>query len=269
MTTISDRMPAARAHSFAAPIAEATVLAGKTFVALRRSPDLLFYSLVQPVVFICLFAFVFGGAIRSPGMPYAQYLIPGIMVQMVLFGSVAATATGVAREVQRGVMDRYRSLPISRSSVLVGRQLAEAARNVLSIGVMLVAGYAVGFRLLGSLPNVIAAIALLLAFGFAFSWLAAFIGVSASGVDAAQGASMLWLFPFTFLSSAFVPVATMPPWLAAYASHSPVTVVVNTLRTAFDGGDPGGEALLAWAWTIGIAIVFVPLTLRRFSRPRT
>jgi ABC-2 type transport system permease protein/oleandomycin transport system permease protein len=231
-----------------------------------RSPDLIFYAVFQPVVFIVLFVYVFGGAIKLPNMDYKQFLLPGIFVQTVVFGSVAATAIGVALDMQRGIMDRFLSLPITSSSVLLGRQVSEIARNIVLICVMVVVGLLVGFRFHGSLLSTLAGLGLLLLFGFAFSWVATVIGLASGSAEAAQGAGLVWLFPFTFISSAFVPTSTMPGWLQLYAAHSPITAMVDTLRLLFNG-QPGASSM--WesvAWSIGITAVFMPLAIARFRR---
>lgn len=245
------------------------LLAQRNLRRMMRSPDILFYGLFQPVVFILLFVYVFGGAIQVPGKDYRQFLLPGIFVQTIVFGSVAATAIGVGLDMQRGIMDRFRSLPMTSSSVLLGRQLSEVVRNVITICVTVVIALLVGFRFHGSLLDTLAGFGLLLLFGFAFSWLAALIGLLAGSAEAAQGAGLVWLFPFTFVSSAFVPASSMPWWLQGYATHSPVTVMVDTLRAWFNGQPAGPSAWEALAWSIGLTAVFVPLATARFNRRNT
>lgn len=247
-------------------LSDALLLGQRNLRRMVRSPDLAFYALIQPVMFILLFVYVFGGAIQVPGMSYRQFLLPGIFVQMVIFGSVAATALGIAQDMQRGVMDRFRSLPMTSSSVLLGRQVSEVARNLISVAVMIAVGLLVGFRFHGSLAQTLAGFGLLLLFGFAFSWVAAVIGLASKSVEAAQSAGLMWLFPVTFLSSAFVPSATMPTGLRLIAEHSPITYVVNTLRAWFGGGAAGADAWLALAWSIGITAVFMPMAIARFRR---
>lgn len=231
-----------------------------------RSPDLVFYAVLQPVVFIVLFVYVFGGAIQLPNMDYKQFLLPGIFVQTVVFGSVAATAIGVALDMQRGIMDRFLSLPISSSSVLMGRQFSEILRNILLICVLVVVSLLVGFRFQGSLSSVLLGMGLLLLFGFAFSWVAALIGLASGSAEAAQSAGIMWLFPFTFVSSAFVPTSTMPGWLQLYAQNSPITSMVDTLRFLFNGQPATSSMWVSVAWSIGITAVFMPLAIARFRR---
>jgi ABC transporter DrrB family efflux protein len=185
---------------------------------------------------------------------------------MVVFGSVAATAIGVAEDMQRGIMDRFRSLPMTSSSILLGRQVSEMSRNVVAIVVMVVAGLLVGFRFQGGLLVTLAGFGLLLLFGFAFSWIAALIGLTVRSAQAAQSAGLVWLFPFVFLSSAFVPTATLPGWLRVIAENSPITAIVNTLRAWFGGQMAGSAAWVSLAWVIGLTAVFMPLSIARFSR---
>jgi len=245
---------------------DAVEMANRNVKHILRSPELLMYALIQPVMFILLFTYVFGGAIQVPGDNYRQFLLPGIFVQMVLFGSVAATAVGIADDMQTGLIDRFRSMPVSRSAVLVGRTLSEIGRNVFAVVVMIVAGLLVGFRFHGTAAQTIGGFALLLLFGYAFSWLAACIGISMGSAEAAQTGGTVWLFPFTFISSAFVPAESMPGWLQAYAKHSPVTVMVDTLRAWFDGRPAGSSAWQSLAWSIGLIVVFAPIAVARYRR---
>ncbi|GGO94279.1 ABC transporter permease [Wenjunlia tyrosinilytica] len=254
----------AGAHGYRWWISDAWEMALRNLKHIQRTPDLLMYALIQPVMFIVLFRYVLGGAIDVPGGDYSQFLLPGIFVQMVLFGSVAGTAVGVADDMGRGIMDRFRSMPVSRSAVLVGRTLSEIARNLVAVVVMIAAGLLVGFRFDGDPLPMTAAFALLLAFGYAFSWLAALIGMAVSGAEAAQAGGTVWLFPFTFISSTFVPVSSMPGWLQAYAEHSPVTVLVDTLRAWFGGHDAGSSAWQSLAWTVGVLAVCAPAAVARY-----
>ncbi|HEU4769622.1 MAG TPA: ABC transporter permease [Pyrinomonadaceae bacterium] len=242
------------------------LMAQRNVRRMLRSPDLVFYAVLQPVVFILLFVYVLGGAMQLPNMDYKQFLFPGIFVQTVVFGSVAATAIGVALDMQRGIMDRFLSLPISSSSVLMGRQFSEILRNILLIVVLVVVSLLVGFRFQGSLANVVLGMVMLLLFGFAFSWVAAFIGLVSGSAEAAQSAGIMWLFPFTFVSSAFVPTSTMPWWLQLYAQNSPITSMVDTLRFLFNGQPASSALWTSLAWSLGITAVFMPLAIARFRR---
>lgn len=247
----------------------ASEMARRNIRQILRSPQLVMFGLIQPVMFILLFSVVFGGAVEVPGGDYTQYLLPGIFVQMVLFGSVAGTTMGVAMDMQDGIMDRFRSMPISRSSVLVGRTLSEILRTVVSLFVMVVVGMIIGFRFLGGFLPAVGGVALLLFFGLALSWLGALIGVSASGPQSAQQVGLIWMFPFSFLSSAFVPTASMPDWLRVYADHTPMTTSVDALRGLFTGTPAGDDVLLTLAWSVGIIVVSAPLAVRKYgSRSR-
>ncbi|MFI6293226.1 ABC transporter permease [Nonomuraea sp. NPDC050790] len=246
---------------------DAWLMGGRNARRIVRAPGLLLmYALIQPVVFILLFAYVFGGAITMPGGDYVQALIPAIFVQMILFSSIGAVAVGLAEDMQRGVMDRSRSLPMTRSSVLLGRIASEVLRSAVTLAVMLGCGLLVGFRFHGSPGMVAAGFGLLLAFGFAFSWVAAWIGLMAKGVEAAQGLGLVWVFPFTFVSSAFVPTGTMPGPVRAFAEHSPVTTMIDTLRAWFSGRDAGDDALVTAVWALALTAVFMTLAVLRLRR---
>jgi ABC-2 type transport system permease protein/oleandomycin transport system permease protein len=183
-----------------------------------------------------------------------------------VFGAVATAAIGTAQDMHTGLMDRFRSLPMSRSSVLLGRTIADTVRNSLTVAVMVGVGVLVGFRFLGSPLEAVAGVLLLLLFGFSLSWVAVLIGLSVGSVEAAQGAGMIWLFPLTFASSAFVPPETMPGWLRAFVEVNPVTVTVDTLRALFTGMPPGSAGWQMAAWMIGLVAVFLPLSVRKFRR---
>lgn len=230
-----------------------------------RSPELVSFSLLQPVMFILLFTYVFGGAINIGGGRYAQFLLPGIFVQMALYGSAAGTTIGIATEMREGLMDRFRSMPMSRSAVLVGRTVSEIFRNAVTVAVTVLIGLLVGFRFLGGFLPALGGMLLLLLFGYAVSWFGAFIGLSVPGAEAAQAAGAVWIFPFTLISSAFVPTSTMPGWLQAYAAHSPMTAAVNALRALFSGGPAGSYVLQTVAWSIGLILVFGPLSVRKYA----
>jgi ABC transporter DrrB family efflux protein len=248
-------------------VSDAWQMAVRNLRRIQRTPELVLYALIQPVMFILLFAYVFGGAINVDGAGgYKQFLMPGIFVMMVLFSSVAATTVTLAEDMQRGIVDRFRSMPMTRSSVLVGRTGSEVVRSTIAVIVMTVLGLLIGFRFHGGLAAAIGGIALLLLFGYAFSWLGAVLGLTAPTAEAAQSAGTMWLFPFAFISSAFVPTASMPGWLQAYADHSPVTVTVNALRAAFERGEFGSAAVQSLAWSVGILVVFAPLATMIYGR---
>jgi ABC-2 type transport system permease protein/oleandomycin transport system permease protein len=249
---------------------DAWVMTLRNLRRIPRQPDMLLFGVIQPIMFIVLFRYVFGGAMSSaPGVSggdYAQFLMPGVFVQTVVFGAVASAAIGTAEDMQKGLMDRFRSLPMSRSSVLIGRTVSDTVRNALTVAVMVAVGMLVGFRFHGSVLGSIAGVALMLLFGFALSWLAVLIGLSVGSVEAAQSAGMMWLFPLTFASSAFVPPQTMPGWLRAFAEHNPVSVTVDTLRALFNGTTVGSAGWQMAAWMIGLIVVFLPLSVAKFRR---
>jgi ABC transporter DrrB family efflux protein len=211
---------------------------------------------------------VFGGAIETPGLDYVDFLIPGIMVQSMAFGGFV-TALGLAEDLKKGLIDRFRSLPMWGPSVLTGRILADVGTNVVQLVVMLVVGIAVGFRFATPVPEVIAGIALLLLIGYAFSWVFAFIGLTASSPEASNAYGFTILFPLTFVSSAFVPVETMPSWLEPVAEHNPFTTMVDAIRALFVGTPAGNDVWGAVAWSLGITAVFAPLSAWRYRRAVT
>jgi ABC-2 type transport system permease protein/oleandomycin transport system permease protein len=233
-----------------------------------REPELLIFSTIQPVMFVLLFVYVFGGAVgRSlpDGLSYVDYLLPGIFVQSVTFRA-SQTAVGLSEDLRRGVIDRFRSMPMARSAVLLSRTIADLVRNVLIIGLTIGIGYAVGFRFHAGVGEAAACVALVAAFGLALSWIFAFVALMVRGAEAAQSAGFIVVFPLVFASSVFVPVSSMPQWLQPLAHWSPVTLAANASRAlALTGGVPAsvGESL---AWTAGILALFIPLSLWRYRR---
>jgi ABC-2 type transport system permease protein len=220
------------------------------------------------VMFVLLFVYVFGGAIQTPGLDYVDFLIPGIIVQSMVFGGFV-TALGLAEDLKKGLIDRFRSLPMWGPAVVAGRTLADIGTNVIQLVVMLVVGIAVGFRFSTSVPDVIAGIALMLLIGYAFSWVFAFIGLIASSPEAANAYGFTILFPVTFVSSAFVPVESMPDWLQPIAEHNPFTTMVDAARALFVGTPAGNDIWLAVAWSLGIIAVFSVLSAWRYRRAVT
>jgi len=252
-------------------ILDALVLAKRSVLETVRIPELIMFVAIQPVMFVILFRYVFGGAIQVPGGQYVNYLMPGIFVQTVAFGGVT-TAIGLAQDMQRGIIDRLRSLPMSSSAVLTGRTIADLARNLFTVIIMLIVGFLVGFRPGGTPFEFLLGITLLLGVSFAFSWISAFIGLLVRSVEAAQSGGFIWLFPLTFASSAFVPVATMPSWLRGFAQHNPVSVLSDSLRGLFHVNPALTTADTRWAliqsaaWIAAILLVFVPLSVIRYRR---
>lgn len=240
--------------------------AGRHLIATKRNPDLLVFATIQPIMFVVLFVYVFGGAIQIPGYSsYQQFVVPGIFAQTIVFGS-AFTGIGIAEDMQKGFIDRLRSLPMYPSAVLVGRTVSDLLRNTFTFMIMLIVGLIVGFRLEGGLGDAILATLLLLAFAFAFSWIQALIGLSVKSVEAANSAGFIWMFPLTFISSAFVSTATMPSWLATVADANPFTQLTNAARALYNGNDPGSALWISIAWAVGITVVFSFLASRKFNR---
>jgi len=246
-------------------LSDTLVLARRSIMRIVRAPDLLLAYTVQPIMFVLLFVYVLGGAIVTPGFDYVDFLIPGILVQTLSFGGFA-TALGLAEDLKKGLVDRFRSLPMSRSAVLTGRTLADIATNALSIVVMLVVGVIAGFSFDAPLTHILLGLLLLLVFGYAFSWVFAFIGLSSSSPEAAQSLGFIFLFPLSFISSAFVPIDSMPAILEAFAEVNPFTIVVDAMRALFLGTPAGNSIWGAFAWSIGIAAVFAFLSVRRYKR---
>jgi ABC-2 type transport system permease protein/oleandomycin transport system permease protein len=230
-----------------------------------RVPSLVIFSTITPVMFVVLFAYVFGGAIPIPGIKYLDYLMPGIFVQTVAFGSIQ-TGIGLAEDQQRGIIDRLRSLPMARSAVLAGRTLSDCLRNLLVVVLMTVVGLLIGFRFHAGLGAILGGLGLVVLFAFAFSFISAAVGLSLSTVEAAQSAGFVWVFPLTFASSAFVPVFTMPGWLQAFAKANPVTITVDAVRLLFQGQPAGTQVTRSLLWMAAIIVVFVPLSVSRYRR---
>jgi ABC transporter DrrB family efflux protein len=246
-------------------LSDTLVLAKRNFLRIARAPDLLLAFTVQPIMFVLLFAYVFGGAIATTGHSYINFLIPGILVQTMAFGGFV-TAMGIAEDLRKGLVDRFRSLPMSRSAVLAGRTLSDIVTNGISITVMLVVGVIVGFGFESPFLHVVAGILLLLLFGYAFSWVFAFIGLTSSSPEAAQSLGFIVIFPLTFVSSAFVPPETMPGALQWFAEWNPFSITVNAIRALFIGDPAGNTVWGAVAWSIGIAAVFGVLAVTRYKR---
>jgi ABC-2 type transport system permease protein/oleandomycin transport system permease protein len=260
--------PMHRPRGLAAMVHDGAITSWRNLVVLPRTPDLIFFTLVQPVMFVVLFNYVFGGAIGSSlagGESYTQFLIPGIMVQTIVFGA-AATSVGLAEDLQKGIIDRFRSLPISRSSVLVGRIVADTFRLLLVAVVLVVVGMLIGFRFEGGVLAGLLLVLVAVAFGWAMSWIMANIGMAVKDPETAQTAGFVWLFPLTFVSSAFTPVATMPGWLQVVARNNPVTLVANLLRGLSVGVVTSGMVLPVVLWIVGITAVFAPMSVRRYRR---
>jgi ABC-2 type transport system permease protein len=226
---------------------------------------LLVFATVQPVIFVLLFRYVFGGAIHVPGVSYVNFLMAGIFVQTIVFGSLT-TGVGLADDLQKGLIDRFRSLPMARSAVLVGRTLADLLRNFFVILLMCVVGYAVGWRPNTSVLAVGAALVLVLAFSYSLSWMFAIVGLVVRDPETAQAAAFPLIALLVFASSSFVPVATMPEWLQHYALHQPVSVVVNAVRALTLGGPTADHVLSALGWIVAITAICAPIAVALYRR---
>jgi ABC-2 type transport system permease protein/oleandomycin transport system permease protein len=258
MRTGAGRVVGAARDSFAVAI--------RNLIAYRRVPQLLVFSTIQPVIFVLMFRYVFGGAIKLPGTTsYVDYLMPGIFVQTVVFGSLAA-AIGLAADMKSGLLERFRSLPMARSAVLAGRTIADLVRNVFVAALMAVVGFAVGFRIHNGLFPFLGGMLLVLAFGYVMAWVFATVGLAVGDPETAQAAAFPVLAPLVFASSAFVPVSSMPSWLQVFARHQPVSVTVSAVRDLVLGTPAGSDVLQALAWMVGIVLVFAPLAVRRYRR---
>ena len=248
-------------------VSDTLTITQRNLLALLRIPEQLFFSTVQPIMFVLLFTYVFGGAINVPGGDYVNYLMPGIFVQTVAFGAVS-TSIGLAEDLQKGLIERFRALPMARSAVLTGRTTADMVRNVVVVVIITAVGLAVGFRPTTGVLAYMAAILLILLFAYALSWGFAVIGLSAPNSETAQVMSFPILFPLIFVSSAFVPVTSMPSWLQGFATYQPVSVTVSACRALMIGGPTAKWVIQTLAWTVGFLIVLIPLAVRRY-RNRT
>ncbi len=246
-------------------ISDTLVVAERNLVRLPRAPDLLLAFTVQPIMFVLLFVYVFGGAINTPGYDYVDFLLPGIITQNIAFGGFV-TALGLAEDLQKGLIDRFRSLPMARAAVLAGRTIADVATNLLSIVVLVVTGLIIGFTFDAGVLEILAGAALLLLFGYAFSWVFAFLGLLVSSPEAANSIGFIAVFPLTFASSAFVPVESMPSWLQAFAEINPFTVTVDAMRALWVGAPAGDSIWQAVLWSLAIIAVFAPLAVARYRR---
>lgn len=241
------------------------VVAKRNILRIRRTPRLLIFSSIQPIMFFLLFRFVFGNSLNAGyPFPYVDFLLPGVFVQTTLFGGT--TAIALSTDLASGMVDRFRSLPIARSAVLAGRTLADSFRNIFVILLLLVVGAISGFQIHnGFLPSV-AGVAVVLLFAFSFSWMQAFIGLISKDPETAQIASFLPLFPFIFASTIFQPVQSFPSWLQGFAEHQPVSVTATTVRNLMQGGPVWDTLWQALMWCAIFLIVFIPLSVRTYRK---
>jgi len=248
--------------------ADGFVLAKRSLVQIPRIPELLVFATIQPVMFVILFRYVFGGAIDVGGESYVNFLMAGIFVQTVAFGAVS-TGIGLSEDLQKGLVDRFRSLPMAHSAVLTGRTIADLVRNLFVVLVMLLVGLLVGFRPEAGLAGWAATIGLLLLLSFSFSWIGATIALLMRSTEAVQSAGFIWLFPLTFASSAFVQTDNMPGPLKAFVDHQPMTQVIDAVRGFLLDQPVGSHGWQALAWCVGILVVFIPLSVSLYRRVAT
>ena len=246
-------------------IGDTAVIAKRNLLRIPRQPDLWVSFTIQPIMFVLLFVYVFGGAIDSGPFDYVDFLMPGIIVQSIAFGGFV-TALGLAEDLTKGLIDRFRSLPTARASVLAGRTAADLVTNSISIVVLLTTGLIIGFSFHANVAEILAGVALLLLFGYAFSWIFALLGLSVSSPEAANGIGFTLIFPLTFISSAFVPVDSMPSALQTFAEINPFTVVVDAMRALWLGAPAGNSVWGAVAWSVGLVAVFAPLAVAKYRR---
>ncbi len=261
-------------------LGDGAVVAKRNLIKIKRVPDLLVFTTLQPIMFVVLFAYVFGGAINlagseDGGKAYREFLIAGIFTQTVVFGATI-TGAGLADDIQKGIIDRFRSLPMSQSAVLLGRTLSDVANNVLVVVVMTLTGLAVGWRIRSSLPEALGGFLLLLAFAYAFSWVMAYVGLLAPSPEVVNNAAFIVIFPVTFIAGTFVPVATLPGPLRTFAEWNPVSSVAEGARQLFGNINPTAEPPQSWAlqhpvvysliWAAAILVVFVPLANYQYRR---
>jgi ABC-2 type transport system permease protein/oleandomycin transport system permease protein len=249
-------------------IADALTITWRNLKGMTRTPQVIVFSTIQPIIFVLNFRYVFGGALSGalpPNVPYVDFLMPGIFVQTVTFGSTAI-AIGMATDLRNGLIERFRSLPMARSAVLAGRTMSDLVRNSFTILLMLLVGFAVGFRIHAGVLALVGAFLILVLFMFSLSWLFATLGLAIGDPEAAQAATFPIMAVLVFASTAFVPARTMPGWLQAYASHQPVSDVADAVRSLVLGGPTAGNVLIAIAWCVGIVAVFAPLAVARYRK---
>jgi len=246
-------------------IIDTLTITRRNLLVWMRVPAYIMFTVIQPVMFVLLFRYVFGGAIKVPNGSYVNFLLPGIIGQTAAFATFG-TAIALAQELQKGVIDRLKSMPMARSAVLAGRLVADTARMFVTIVIVVGVGYAVGFRFQNGAGLAVAMVVLATVFGLAICCIAAFTGLAIGDEESVQAFGLVWLFPLTFLSSAFVPIQSMPGWLQAFANNQPVTFVINAMRSMALGGAIAADLWKSIAWLAGIFIVFAPLAVRAYKR---
>ena len=257
--------PMGRGESLGWLVNDTLTIAWRFLAAMVRLPESIAFSIIQPMLLVLMFRYVFGGAITGIHGSYVNYLMPGIFVQSVAFGSIS-TAVGLSEDLQKGLLERFRALPMARSAVLTGRTTADLVRNIFVVAVITAVGYAVGFRIGAGVLAFLAGVVMILLFAYALSWGFAVIGLSAPNSETAQVMAFPILFPLVFASPAFVNVQSMPGWLRPFADHQPIGVVVTATRALMHGGPTAGPVWQALAWCVGLLLVFVPLAVRQYRR---
>jgi ABC-2 type transport system permease protein len=252
--------------SLALTVSDTLVLARRNLMRIPRQPDLLIAYTIQPVMFVLLFVYVFGGAIDSGQFDYVDFLMPGIIVQSIAFGGFV-TALGLSEDVQKGLIDRFRSLPMSRAAVLTGRTFSDIVLNCLSLVVLFAVGFAAGFGFIdASAGEIVLGIVLLLLLGYAFSWIFALVGLFSSSPETANSIGFTLIFPLTFASSVFVPAQTMPDGLRHFAEVNPFTTVADAMRSLWLGTPAHSDVWMAFVWCFALIAVFAPLAVSRYRR---
>jgi ABC transporter DrrB family efflux protein len=277
MTTVEARRDPAHGAGLRKALVDSAIVTRRNLIKIKRVPDLLVFSTISPIMFILLFAYIFGSAIgtQTKGVGYHEFLIPGIFVQTVIFGATV-TGAGLADDIQKGIVDRFRSLPMSRSAVLVGRTTSDVLNNVLVIVIMSATGLLVGWRIRSSVGEAIGGFLLILAFAYAMSWIMALIGLIVRSPEVVNNASFVIIFPMTFIANTFVPTNHFPSVLRTIANWNPVSSATQAARQLF--GNTGSSPLpthpwplhhpviYTFLWIAGLLIVFVPLAVRQYKR---
>ena len=246
-------------------VTDTLTITRRNLLVWMRVPAYIVFTVIQPVMFVLMFRYVFGGAIPVKGTTYVNFLMPGIIAQTAAFATFG-TAIALAQELKKGVIDRLRSMPMARSAVLAGHLVADTVRMLVTILTVLAVGYAVGFRFQNGAVPAILMVVLSIVFGVAICLIAAFTGLAIGDEESVQAFGLIWLFPITFLSSAFVPIRTMPGWLQAFANNQPVTYVIDTMRALALGGPIQANLWKSTVWLVGIFVVFAPLAVRAYKR---
>lgn len=256
-------------------LADGAVMTKRNLLKITRLPDLLVFSTIQPIMFVLLFAYIFGSAIELPGIPYREFLLPGIFVQTVIFGATI-TGSGLADDIKKGIIERFRSLPIGSSAVLLGRTTSDLLNNTLVVIIMALTGLLVGWRIRSSFLEALAGFGLLLAFAYAFSWIMATVGLSVKSVEVVNNASFIVIFPLTFIANTFVPTDGFPAVLRNFANWNPVSALTLAVRDLFGNTNPAfpppdvwplqNPQLVSVVWIVLILVIFIPLAINRYQK---